>query len=407
MNSPWPLVRLDMVLNYRKEFITIDDLEVYKRCRVQLHAKGIALRDTIVGLEIKTKRQQVCRTGDFLVAEIDAKLGGFGIVPGELDGAIVSSHYFLFDIDEELLDREFLGYFLCTPDFMNQVSAQGSTNYAAIRPQHVLEYTILLPPIDEQRRIVARIEELAARIEEARGLRQQAVREAETLLALIVSDIFDYQPFEPLPRNWVWNSLEQLLVSKTEGIITGPFGTLLAKSDIVDEGIPVLGIQNIKANEFVRGFRDHINYLKAEQLSSYRLVPNDIVIARSGTVGRSCIVPFALEESPIMSTNLMRLRLNTDKFIPELLSRLFNKSHLVERHKLAECRGSTRSFFTQKILLKLQIPTPPIHQQEVILTELRKLQRMVDKLRRLQAETSTELDALLPSILDKAFKGDI
>jgi type I restriction enzyme, S subunit len=141
-NGKWPRVPLGEVLAHRKEFIEIDDLQAYKRCRVQLHAQGIVLRDTVQGLEIKTKKQQVCRAGEFLVAEIDAKLGGYGIVPPELDGAIVSSHYFLFGIDEHKIDRRFLGYFAKTPAFFEQVAAQGSTNYAAIRPGHVLAYHV-------------------------------------------------------------------------------------------------------------------------------------------------------------------------------------------------------------------------------------------------------------------------
>jgi type I restriction enzyme, S subunit len=108
MSGPWPRVKLDEVLAYRKEFITIDDLTIYKRPRVQLHVQGIVQRDEIPGALIKTKTQQVCRTGEFLVAEIDAKVGGFGIVPSSLDGAIVSSHYFLFILDETMLDRRFL-----------------------------------------------------------------------------------------------------------------------------------------------------------------------------------------------------------------------------------------------------------------------------------------------------------
>src|SRR2546429_5528858 len=142
MNKPWPKVRLGEVLRHRKESITIDDLTNYKRPRVQLHVQGIVLRDEVPGALIKTKTQQVCRAGEFLVAEIDAKIGGFGIVPESLDGAIVSSHYFLFVLDEAVLDRRFLDFFIRTPAFRDQVSAQGSTNYAAIRPNNVLGYKI-------------------------------------------------------------------------------------------------------------------------------------------------------------------------------------------------------------------------------------------------------------------------
>ena len=92
---------------------------------VQLHAQGIVRRDEVPGALIKTKNQQVCRAGEFLVAEIDAKVGGFGIVPDILDGTIVSSHYFLYAIDEHRLNRQFLSYFVRTPRFRNQVNAQG------------------------------------------------------------------------------------------------------------------------------------------------------------------------------------------------------------------------------------------------------------------------------------------
>src|SRR3989442_7249508 len=182
MSKTWPMVAMREVLKHRKEFITIEDLSVYRRPRVQSHARGVVLRDEIPGALIKTKTQQVCRKGEFLVAEIDAKVGGFGMVPESLDGSIVSSHYFLFVVHEAKLDLRFLDYFVRTPAFREQVAAQGSTNYAAIRPAHVLGYEIPLPPLVEQRRVVSRIEELAAQIHEARTLRHQAAEEAEALI---------------------------------------------------------------------------------------------------------------------------------------------------------------------------------------------------------------------------------
>jgi type I restriction enzyme S subunit len=84
MMHDWPMVPLAKVIRQRKEFIKINDLEKYKRPRVQSHARGIVLRDEVPGAEIKTKQQQVCHAGEFLVAEIDAKVGGYGIVPEDL-----------------------------------------------------------------------------------------------------------------------------------------------------------------------------------------------------------------------------------------------------------------------------------------------------------------------------------
>lgn len=105
MSAAWPKVRLGEVLRHRKEFITIEALLAYRRPRVQLYAQGIVLRDEVPGALIKTKQQQVCHAGEFLVAEIDAKVGGSGMVTESLEGVIVSSHYFLFVIDPAKLDR--------------------------------------------------------------------------------------------------------------------------------------------------------------------------------------------------------------------------------------------------------------------------------------------------------------
>ena len=61
MSHPWPLVPLGEILAHRKEFVTIDDLQAYKRPRVQLHVQGVVLRDQLFGALIKTKKQQLCR----------------------------------------------------------------------------------------------------------------------------------------------------------------------------------------------------------------------------------------------------------------------------------------------------------------------------------------------------------
>lgn len=155
ISARFPLVRLGEVLRQRKGSITINNTTVYKRCKVQLYGKGIVLRDEVLGSVIKTKKQQLCKPNDFLVAEIDAKFGGYGIVPADLENAIVSSHYFLFEIDQTKLCPNFLALVIKLQQFSKQVKATGSTNYAAIRPFHVLSYQIPLPPLEEQDELIA------------------------------------------------------------------------------------------------------------------------------------------------------------------------------------------------------------------------------------------------------------
>ncbi len=218
MSAVWPTVALGEVIDHRKEFIIIDDVEIYRRPRVQLHAQGIILRDAVPGAEIKTKKQQVAREGELLVAEIDAKVGGFGIVPNELDGSIVSSHYFLYRHRPDRLDNRYLGWFVKTRAFRQQVEAQGSTNYAAIRANDVLGYQIPLPPLPEQRRIVARIEQLAAKVEEARKFRTTATDEVDAHWPATLKLAFDGRLVGAVPFN-----ARQALAPHAQALHSGKF----------------------------------------------------------------------------------------------------------------------------------------------------------------------------------------
>ncbi len=157
--SKFKHIPLGDVIIHRKEFISIDDLATYKLCRVQTKALGVVLRMEKIGFEIKTKSQQVCKAGDLIFAEMDARFGGYGIIPPELDGSIVSSHYFLYNIDETKLNSKFLEYWLKQPWFLEQVEAKGSTNYASIRPQQELAYKIPFLSLPEQKEIVFKLEQ--------------------------------------------------------------------------------------------------------------------------------------------------------------------------------------------------------------------------------------------------------
>ena len=166
MNSRYPLVKMGQFLRLRKKFITIDDAREYQLLTVQLHARGIRERSRLLGSEIKIKKQQYVMAGDLLVAEIDAKVGGFGIVPTELNSAIVSGHYFLYEIDQSQILPDILGYYLKTgyPEQDIQQFVKGSVNYAAIRSQHFFELEIPLPSLEDQQRIVNKIKMLSDKI---------------------------------------------------------------------------------------------------------------------------------------------------------------------------------------------------------------------------------------------------
>src|SRR5262249_42950329 len=97
-----------------------------------------------------------------------------------------------FDLATDRLLPSFLGWMCKTGAFVEkcQHASEGTTNRVRLQEDKFLAMEVPLPPLAEQQRIVARIEELAVKIEEARGLRKQAIEEAEALLSASLLAIF-------------------------------------------------------------------------------------------------------------------------------------------------------------------------------------------------------------------------
>jgi len=77
----FPKVELRELITPANGTITIEDDKRYKLLTCKLHGQGVVFREYSQGEDIKTKTQQVVRENQLLVAEIDAKNGGYGVVP--------------------------------------------------------------------------------------------------------------------------------------------------------------------------------------------------------------------------------------------------------------------------------------------------------------------------------------
>lgn len=397
MSAVWPSVPLREALVHRKEFITLDDLETYRRPRVQLHAQGIVLRDAVPGALIKTKKQQVVRAGELLVAEIDAKMGGFGIVPNDLDGSIVSSHYFLYRHNPERLDNRYLGWFVKTPAFRQQVEAQGSTNYAAIRPDDVLGYEIPLPPLDEQRRIVARIDALAAKVEEARLLRARGAEEIDAIHASAANALFSEASVSDVPV------VELGHVAEIRAGVT--LGRKLVGSTI---RLPYLRVANVQDGHLDLRVLKEVEIYPDER-DKWSLRRGDLLLTEGGDwdkLGRGTVWQEEVAEC-IHQNHIFRVRLDATRFDPWYVSTLMSSPHGKKFFQAASKQTTNLASINQRQLKAFPLFDLPLERQRRIVAERNTLQVKIDAVKALQADTSAELDAMLPAILDKAFKGEL
>lgn len=374
----WPVVPLADVLQHRKEFITIDDTQHYKRCRVQLHAKGVLLRDTVSGADIKTKKQQVCRTGDFLVAEIDAKMGGFGLVPAELDGAVVSSHYFLFEFDESCIDARYLDHYCRTERFRKQVEAQGSTNYAAIRPADVLAYTIPLPPLTEQQILVTRLDALAEKTRQVAAHLDAVKRDAERLVRAYIFHPPGDQPTK-LPMSE--------LVSQRQPDVTVDGTVQYRFAGVYSFGRGVFPSVVKTGGEFAY---ERLSTVRAGDFTYPKLMAWEGAL---GVVPPECDGMVVSPEFPVFS-------INTDEVLPELLDIYFRTPEVWPG--LAELSGGTnvrRRRLQPSAFLSYEMPVPSMATQ----LKLREVFRRTQLLKAKQTAIREANAALLPATLERVF----
>ncbi len=103
----WSTLRLGEILKKADSWIAIDPETEYKEVTVRLWGQGVSLRCVKLGSEIGADKRLQVSTGQFILSRIDARHGAFGLIPAELDGAVVSSDFPVFSPDYSRLDVSF------------------------------------------------------------------------------------------------------------------------------------------------------------------------------------------------------------------------------------------------------------------------------------------------------------
>ncbi len=256
-------------------------------------------------------------------------------------------------------------------------------------------HTIPLPPLAEQQRIVARIDDLAARIEEAKGLRAGAMAEVEAVMGAEVEEIFR----AGRENDWIQITIGELVNEVRYGT------SVKAYADPI--GLPVLRMGNIQDGKL--NITD-LKYLELTQIEieKLKLKYGDILVNRTNSaelVGKCAV--FDLEDDFVYASYIIRLRLNPELADPYLVARYIN-SPAGRAYMFAERKQMTgQANINSKKLRALPISLPSLTDQRRIVAYLDDLQAKVDAVKRLQVETQAELDALLPSVLDRAFRGEL
>lgn len=292
-----------------------------------------------------------------------------------------------------------LYYYLCTENFVqNLLSMASATTIAIVNKSKMESCAFPLPPLSEQQRIVERIEELFAKLDEAKERLQEvadsfAVRKAAILHKVFTGELIGKQVTELVP-------LENLV----DLIKIGPFGSSLHESDYIENGIPLVNPKHIVQQRIVPQSKISISDEKAEELSSYKLKENDIVLGRRGEMGR-CAPISNREENWICGTGSMIIRLKKE-YDAKLYSLILGSQATVTYLENSAV-GSTLKNLNEKIVRKIPVPQFSNEEQHEIV-------RLIDDLlaRERSAQQATEqalasIDLMKKSILARAFRGEL
>ena len=177
------------------------------------------------------------------------------------------------------LDRDFLFYYLLS----KQDEIQGSEGavFASINKSQIEDLNLLYIGLEEQKHIVTILDQAFADIDQARANAEQNLKNARELF-----ESYLQQVFSAVDDDWECLTLEQA----TAGGFTGPFGSLLHKSDYIENGVPLVNPAHITHTGIKCDTRKTVTRATAERLSSYIMREGDVVIARRGEMGRCALV---------------------------------------------------------------------------------------------------------------------
>jgi type I restriction enzyme S subunit len=287
---------------------------------------------------------------------------------------------------QQEVDYLFLFFYLRSIENYLAELGKGST-FGAIKKSDLMELRIPLPPFEEQKRIVARIEELVRRIEEAKRLHHESLRQAQSLLPSALHEVFSV-----LNKNWPTVKLGDIC----EKIVGG--GTPSRNIGRYFKGdIPWATVKDINSI-YLEDTQEHITR-EALEKSSAKLIPaGNIIVATRVGIGKVVInrIDVAINQD-LKGLLLDQSEANTKYVLYFLMS--FNLEKL--------SRETTVKGILKKKLVLIEIPLPPLDEQRRIVEYLDSIQSKAESLKRLQEETQKELNALLPSILDRAFRGEL
>lgn len=393
----WPIVKFGTFLKLHRRPHTLASTEDANLVGMRLYGEGPFHRELKAALQIAKKSHFIIKAGDVIYNKLFAWKGTFGIVPPELDGMFVSDKFPTYEVDQKLVEPRFLKWYFRHPPLWDQALGM-STGSAALskltlNPPKYLLLQMPLPPLHEQRRIVDRIESVAAKLDEARRLKEESRKEINRIVFAACERAFTDAAgrFQSRPL--------QELVDQDRGISYG----IVQTGTYVDDGIPTLRAGDLRW--FAVNDVSRVKRVAPDIEAGYRrtrLRGGELLLRIRGGVGELAVAPPSLSGANV-SREIAVIPLKDDvnpDFAMFLLAATSSQTRMT-----GHVKGTSYVGINLKDVRTLPLPIPPIAEQERIIVNLTHIREMITTLGAIHDRTTTEVSALLPAILSAAFAG--
>jgi type I restriction enzyme S subunit len=425
--------------------IKLEKDKEYKLVTIKMHHKGLSLRCVKKGSEIQSQMHLV-KKGDFILSGIDARNGAFGIIPPELDGAIVTNDFWIFDIDEKIIKKN-LFLELTQTSWFDEICRKGSggiTQRIRLQKDKFFNQKIHLPQRTNQESLLKKItgvkashqkllieltrqqnllkkfrqsilrDAISGKLTEQWRKENSAVEPASELLKRIKAEkdrlvkekkipkqkplppiTDDEIPFE-LPEGWVWCRLGEITSKIGSG--STPRG---GKESYVEDGILFLRSQNIHNDGLKLDDVALISQKTHDEMANTKVKPYDVLLnITGGSIGRAAQIPESFDTANVSQhVCIIRPILFDSKFLHNLVLSSFFQQLI-----LKSVTGAGREGLPKNKLEQLIISVPPESEIFQINNKVYEAFQACEKLdfQLIKSQLTSEL--LMQSVLKEAFE---
>lgn len=395
MNSNWKKYKISEFLLRKKEIIFLDDKKIYKRLTIKMHNGGICVRDEVTGDLVRTKSQFIVKAGWLLLSKIDARNGAFGIIPEECDGGIITGNFWAYELNVSKIDPYFFFYFSRSEKFLEfcVASSQGATNRRYLQEEMFLNKEILLPPLLEQKRIVARIKN----IERVYFKLHKNIKYSDTECRAILKNYLKFFFSRTNSRFRNWGSVIDFF-----SILGGTgFPKNYQGKNVGDFPFYKVSDMNNVSNSYNLGkANNYISKTDATELGARIIPPESLVFPKVG--GAIATNKRRVTTIPcVIDNNLMALS-PKNNLTSTFIYLFFLSIDLTELQ-----RGSSVPAINQSKVGNIDFPDLDEKEERAAVNIISQVKERYEKIAMEKKNIVSLANALMPSVLAKAFNGEL